>query len=308
MFHQIHLHQPKQFSYYSQVTTAVLPLLHETSRRLMKLIINEKLVAENVTLKDLDDLDFLHQNISLQENDDSFLNWIVVDGGAEIQFCSAEENGASKPQSASIESLENDFDPQDMTNAFKSFFVQDQQWLKRFQWAPIKETNAVSDKSDSSDSDQLLDDEEEWQSWDVMIDDQTPAVILCNTSIADLIDTITDQFVMFGLKLESPDDNGLATDQEQKFCEAIEAEITAFVGEHKGAAVGEITSAGVRQFYTYNEATESELGEFLVRIEREYSCSLNCDIEQDPDKFRYWSDLHPEEHLEEDDFADEVDE
>ena len=275
----------------------------------MKLIINEKLVAENVTLKDLDDLDFLHQNISLQENDDSFLNWIVVDGGgAEIQFCSAEENGQSKPQSASIDNLENDFDAQGMTNAFKSFFVQDQQWLKRFQWTAIEATGGLVRSSGSSDTNQLSEDEEEWQSWDVMIDDQTPAVILCNTSISDLIDTITDQFVVFGLKLESPDDNGLATDQEQKFCEAIEAEITTFVGEHNGAAVGEITSAGVRQFYTYNEATEAELGDFLLRIEKEFSCSLNCEIEQDPDKFRYWNDLHPEEHLEEDDFADEVDE
>ena len=273
----------------------------------MKLIINEKLVAETVTLKDLDGLDF-SQNISLQESDDSFLNWIVDDGAAEIQFSSVDDNGASKPQSTSIDSLENDFDSQGMTNAFKSFFVQDQQWLKRFQWTPIKATAGGVGSSGSSDTDQLSDDEEEWQSWDVMIDDQTPAVILCNTSISDLIDTITDQFVMFGLKLQSPDDNGLATDQEQKFCEAIEAEITTFVGEHNGAAVGEITSAGVRQFYTYNEATESQLGEFLLRVEKEFSCNLNCDIEQDPDKFRYWSDLHPEEHLEEDDFADEVDE
>jgi len=228
----------------------------------MKLIINEKLVAENVTLKDLDDLDF-QQNISLQESDDSFLNWIVVDGGAEIQFCSEVDDGKSKPQSTSIDSLENDFDSQGMTNAFKSFFVQDQQWLKRFQWTAIEEAG----KSDSSDANQLSDDEEEWQSWDVMIDDQTPAVILCNTSISELIDSITDQFVMFGLKLESPDDNGLATDEEQKFCEAIEAEITTFVGNHKGAAVGEITSAGVRHFYTYNEATESELGDFLLEVE-----------------------------------------
>ena len=272
----------------------------------MKLIINEKLVADNVTLKDLNDLDF-RQNMSLQENDHSFLNWIVADGGAEIQFCSPSESGKSEPQTTSIASLEG-FDFQSMTNAFKSFFVQDQQWLKQFQWTTLEGSTSAGKSAGSSDSDHLSDDEEEWQSWDVMIDDQTPAIILCNTSISDLIETITDQFVMFGLKLESPDDNGLATEQEQKFCEAIEAEITTFVGEHKGAAVGEITSAGVRQFYTYSEATESELGEFLVRIEREYSCSLNCDIEQDPDKFRYWSDLHPEEHLEEDDFADEVDE
>ena len=280
----------------------------------MKLIINEKLVAENVTLKNLDDLDF-QQNISLQENDHSFLNWIVVGSGAEIQFCSSSDGRASKPQSASIDNLEG-FDFQTITNAFKSFFVQDQQWLKQFQWTALEKTIAVSAGNSAgsskpagpTDTDQLSDDEEEWQSWDVMIDDQTPAVILCNTSISDLIETITDQFVMFGLKLESPDDNGLATDQEQKFCEAIEAEITTFVSNHQGAAVGEITSAGVRHFYTYNEATEAELGEFLVRIESEFSCNLNCDIEQDPDKFRYWSDLHPEEHFEEDDFADEVDE
>lgn len=281
----------------------------------MKLIINENLVAENVTLKDLDDLDF-QQNISLVENDHSFLNWIVVDDGAEIQFCSKIEGGESNPQSTAIVSLEDDFDFQSMTNAFKSFFVQDQQWLKQFQWTALSRATAgstgklagPSTPAGSSDTDQLSDDEEEWQSWDVMIDDQTPAVILCNTTISDLIDAITDQFVMFGLKLESPDDNGLATDQEQKFCEAIEAEITTFVGNHKGAAVGEITSAGVRHFYTYNEATESELGEFLVQVENKFSCTLICDIEQDPDKFRYWSDLHPEEHFEEDDFADEVDE
>ena len=42
----------------------------------MKLIINEKLVAENVTLKDLDELNF-NDNISLQETDHSYLNWIV---------------------------------------------------------------------------------------------------------------------------------------------------------------------------------------------------------------------------------------
>jgi len=273
----------------------------------MKLIINKKTVAEIVTLKDLDDLDF-GQNISLKESDDSFLNWIVVDDGAEIQFGSVDDNGTSKPQSTSIGSLGDDFDSQDMTNAFKSFFVQDQQWLKRFQWTAISTTIDLAMSAGSTDADQPSDDEEEWQSWDVMIDDQTPAVILCNTSISDLIDAITNQFVMFGLKLQSPDDNGLATDEEQEFCEAIEAEITTFVGEHSGASVGEITSAGVRQFYTYNEATESELGDFLLRVEKNFSCSLNCEIEQDPDKFRYWSDLHPEEHPEEDDFADEVDE
>lgn len=272
----------------------------------MKLFVDEQLVAQTVTLKDLDGLDF-QKNISLQENETSFLNWIVGDKG-EAQFQFSDGNGSS--QAASIKDVENDIDKQDITNAFKSFFVQDQQWLKNFQWTSFEASEAPSKNksSDSNNSNQSGDDEEEWQSWDVMIDDQTPAVILCNTSISDLIDAITDQFVMFGLTLESPDDNGLATDQEQKFCEAIEAEITNFVGGHKGAAVGEITSAGTRQFYTYNEATESELGEFLVRIENEFSCVLNCEIEQDPDKFRYWSDLHPEEHMEEDDFADEVDE
>jgi len=216
MFHQIHLHQLKQFSYYSPMDIAALPQLlrpRRLIRRLMKLIINEKLVAEKVTLQDLDDLDF-SQNISLQESDDSFLNWIVVDGGsAEIQFCGPEDNGEGNPQSASIDSLENDFDSQGMTNAFKSFFVQDRQWLKRFQWTAIGATDGLVNSTGSSDADQPSDHEEEWQSWDVMIDDQTPAVILCNTSISDLIDTITNQFVMFGLKLQSPDDNGLATDE-----------------------------------------------------------------------------------------------
>ena len=279
----------------------------------MKLIFNDNLVAENVSLKDLDDLDF-RQNIELLENDDSFLKWIVVDDGAEIRFCCATDS-EGKPQSTSIDDLEGNFDFQTITNAFKSFFVQDQQWLKQFQWTALERT--IDDSPDKpvgstergpAGADPLLDDEEEWQSWDVMIDDQTPAVILCNTSISDLIDSITNQFVKFELKLQSPDDNGLATDQEQKFCEAIEAEITTFDGEYQGAAVGEITSAGVRHFYTYTEAPESELGKFLIRVENKFSCSLNCEIEQDPDKFRYWNDLHPEEHLEEDDFADEVDE
>ena len=258
-------------------------------------------------------MDF-RQNIELLENDDSFLKWIVVDDGAEIRFCCATDS-EGKPQSTSIDDLEGNFDFQTITNAFKSFFVQDQQWLKQFQWTALERT--IDDSPDKpvgstergpAGADPLLDDEEEWQSWDVMIDDQTPAVILCNTSISDLIDSITNQFVKFELKLQSPDDNGLATDQEQKFCEAIEAEITTFVGEYQGAAVGEITSAGVRHFYTYTEAPESELGKFLIRVENKFSCSLNCEIEQDPDKFRYWNDLHPEEHLEEDDFADEVDE
>ena len=277
----------------------------------MKLLINKRLVAENVTLKDLDDLDF-RQNISLLENDHSFLKWGVVDDSAVIQFCCS-IGSESKPQSASIVDLDDDFDFQAITNAFKSFYVQDQQWLKQFQWTAFENVNEGSPGKPAGSSGlgskaPLLDDEEEWQSWDVMIDDQTPAVILCNTSISDLIDTITDQFVKFGLKLQSPDDNGLATKQEQKFCEAIEAEIMAFVGEYQGAAVGEITSAGVRHFYTYTEANEAQLGEFLIRVENKFSCSLNCEIEQDPDKFRYWNDLHPEEHHEEDDFADEMDE
>ncbi len=269
----------------------------------MKLIINEKLAVENVTLSDLDDLDF-HHNISLQESDTSFLNWIVADDSAEIQFC----DGKEQPQSASVTNFKDDFDTGLLTTALKSFFVQDQQWRKNFQWTSLDESANSDAKTEESDSDDQDHDEEEWQSWDVMIDDQTPAIILCNTSVSDLIESLTDQFVMFELKLQSPDDNGLATDEEQKFCEAIEAEITTFVGNHKGALVGEITSAGVRQFYTYNEATESELGDFLLRIEKEFSCSMNCEIEQDSDKFRFWSDLHPEEHLEEDDFADEVDE
>lgn len=285
----------------------------------MKLFINENLVAENVTLKDLDGLDF-QQNISLLDDNGSFLHWFAVDSGAEIQFCSALEGEEFKPQSTSIVSLDDDFDFQIITNAFKSFFVQDQQWLKPFHWTALEEGIAgspsklvCSAKSDgSADAGPLLDNEEEWQSWDVLIDGQTPAVILCNTSISDLIESLTDQFVIFGLKLQSPDENGLATDEEQKFCEAIEAEITTFVGDHAGVAVGEITSAGVRHFYTYNEATESELGEFLIKVENQFACNLNCEIEQDPDKFRYWSDLHPEEHMEEDmeedDLADEVDE
>ena len=104
----------------------------------MKLIFNDNLVAENVSLKDLDDLDF-RQNIELLENDDSFLKWIVVDDGAEIRFCCATDS-EGKPQSTSIDDLEGNFDFQTITNAFKSFFVQDQQWLKQFQWTALERT------------------------------------------------------------------------------------------------------------------------------------------------------------------------
>ena len=261
----------------------------------MKLLIDEALVTNDVTLKDIDALDWQH-NVDLRESDGSFLKWVAGDSGARIEFFT----GTGEAQQVEVD-IDGDFDVQLLTTAFKSFYVQDEQWLNKFEWSSLS-------LDDSDDEDDDSDDEEKWQSWDVMIDDQTPAVILCNTSVSDLIEQFTDQFVMFGLKLELPDDNGLATPEEQEFCEAVETEIVNFVSQHEGVAVGEITSDGIRKYYTYNNAPEEDIAEFLGQIENQFGCSLTCEIEEDVNKKRYWSDLHPEEHLEEDDFADEVDE
>jgi len=251
----------------------------------MKLEIDEKIVAENATAELLEDLDF-SQNISLIAGESQFLQWWVEDDGAvSINF---REGADQEPMTTD---LADGFSPEEIINAFKNFLANDNAWTRNFEWSPHSELGPITR-------------EDQWHASVVLVDETTPATVLCNIGISEVIDQIpVTQFVMFGLPLQNPDENGLSTDEESEFCDAIESEIAQFSEDQGGVAVGEVTLEGIRRFYTYNDAPEAAFESFLERIATEYDCELFCEIYDDPEKMRYWADLYPDS---DDDFEEEL--
>lgn len=250
----------------------------------MKLEIDEEVVAENVNPEHLDDLDF-SQNISLIAGESRFLQWWVEDDGeVSINFRGGDD------QEAKVAEFTDGFAPEEILNAFKSFLANDDSWASKFEWMTHSELGPNIGEG-------------EWHASVVLVDEDTPASVLCNVGISEVIDELPlTQFVLFGLHLQSPDQHGLATEEESEFCDAIETEIALFAEDHEGVSVGEVTLAGTRRYYTYNNATESDLQSFLGRIAKEFDYELSCEIEEDPEKIRYWADLYPDS---DDDLEDE---
>ncbi|MDG1873067.1 MAG: DUF695 domain-containing protein [Mariniblastus sp.] len=243
----------------------------------MKLEIDDEVVSADVTAAQLADLD-LSQPISLIDTETRFLQWWTEESGdACINFRGSAE------QQPMIAKLGNGFEPERIAGLFKCFHANDDRWSKEFEWVSHSELDAEISQG-------------EWQASVILVGGKTPATVLCNVGLSDFIDDLpVTQFVLFVLTLQTPDENGLATDEESEFCDAIETEIALFTDQHAGVSTGEITLAGVRRFYTYNEASELDLQLFLERVTNEFDCELSCQTEEDPDRERYWGDLFPED-------------
>lgn len=135
---------------------------------------------------------------------------------------------------------------------------------------------------------------EEWNFYLTKIDNKAASIYL-NLALNNII-PIKDKtnFCWISVKLNSPDENGLTTDEESQILFEIEDKFLEKINSSNALYIGRLTNNGYRDFYFYSKKTETFQYQ-VTKISKEYS---NYEIKTHSKEDRNWNsylDIFPNE-------------
>jgi hypothetical protein len=252
----------------------------------MKLEVNEQTVTENCTPDDLKQLDFT-QTACLQEGLEHYLQvWVDEDdNGNELYYRVAGGQALTCP-------APDELDVATFQAIFTKFLGGDQSWSDQFEW---------SNAPEPGDDGVLIDPEFElgedrWEVYPCQFEDGATAMVVYDHAISLEMDSIElSQFVGVKVELESPDESGLSTAEEDEKLEDYEEALATAVVDLDGVYLGHITFEGGRHFYFYLDQPAAKIEEILSQFNDESAYQGEFVLETDPEKTRYWNELYPPE-------------
>ncbi len=243
----------------------------------MRLEVNEESITENVSEEDLKKLSF-DQTVCVLTGPEHYLQlWIDEDGG-DNEFYYCPEGG----DPVTCVAPENP-DPTQCLQFFTSFLKGDQTWAKDFDW-----TEPTADDAEQ----ELL--EDLWEAYPCEFEDGATGVVCYDHGISEVMEQVEiQQFVGIKVALKKPDEDGLASDEEDEILEKLEDGLDNAINDRDGIFVGRITRQGERKFYCYLDATAVEVDEMLGALKQQSGYEMEFVLEPDPEKSHYWEELYP---------------
>lgn len=152
-------------------------------------------------------------------------------------------------------------------------------WISAAVKAQIQESFVMSDK---------------WEMYFAPVDDQ-PAAILVDIGIGDEVPDLKRPMLLWmWLQMQSPDDNGFATEDEEPLLTTIEDTFIDSVELTTGAVfVGRVTTCGRREFYFYAKSDEGFEDTIAEAMEPFEDYDFEVGTQDDEEWGQYFDVLYP---------------